>query len=1053
VTAKFSIQGDAFVIENYNDARPFSSFLPGISGVYGKPMWVFYTNRGQCVSSFGVRNKNGAMLEFYPANKAYTLTSLLGFRTFLRSRKSGVWQCYEPFRLNANGDCRQILRIRAHEIELEEIHRVLGLKITVAMFTAPNEDLPVLVRQVRVENLGKQTFRGEIVDGLPEIAPFGLNEWLLKHMSRTMEAFAEVPHVEEGMPFFKLKTEPSDRPEIQWIHGGFFSLSLRGGESLKILVDPETLFGSDTSFFEPQVFAAGKAVSSKIQRSESRFSCAFSYVPLQIGPKQCERYFSLYGQADTWDEAVAFRKRVEISSSYAEAKRIENAALIGEICDRFSIHSASPELDAYSRQSYLDNVLRGGQPISLSDDKTANMVHCYSRKHGDMERDYNFFELAPTYFSQGNGNFRDVNQNRRMETFLHPHLAALNVETFFNLIQLDGFNPLVIQNEKFQSDGKAVRPGDIFERLLKSVGSRQEAFQQLVQSLGAATKVQEATHGEGFWIDHWTYNLDLLESFAAVYPDQLRALAVSRREFTYFDNDHVVQPRDNKYVLRSDGAVRQLHAVVRDDDKTQALRRRREDPHKVRTKNGEGPIYQTSLLAKILGLIGIKTASLDPFGVGLEMEADRPGWCDALNGLPGLLGSSVSETFELRRWVAFLLEHMPNLLAPGETHPVAEEVADLLKAVQEALALARHDDFLKTWDTLASLREQFRERTRRGVSGEEKSFSREEIESWLLAVDRVLAAGTAKAFGPDGLCATYFINEVVEYEKLPLRSQGDDSEAPFIQHVRAKRFKQIPVSPFLEGPVHALRVTGTPAAARRLYQAVRDSELFDRKLKMFKLNAPLVKESYEIGRNKIFSPGWLENESIFLHMHYKFLLELLRSGLVQEFYREMKSGIVAFHDPQVYGRSIFENSSFIASSRFPDPRVHGMGFVARLSGSTAEWIHMVFLMGLGARPFRWEEGTLHFEPTPSLARWLFSKKAEGPFEKDTFAFKLFGRTWIVLQNSSRQDVFPGNGVKPVRYRIEHEDGRQITQEGRYLPDALARELRDGRFNRVTIELR
>ena len=76
---KFSLKFDAFVIENYNESRPFSSFLPGIAGVFGKPMWVFYTNRGQCISSFGVRNKNGAMLEFYPANKAYAMTPLFGF--------------------------------------------------------------------------------------------------------------------------------------------------------------------------------------------------------------------------------------------------------------------------------------------------------------------------------------------------------------------------------------------------------------------------------------------------------------------------------------------------------------------------------------------------------------------------------------------------------------------------------------------------------------------------------------------------------------------------------------------------------------------------------------------------------------------------------------------------------------------------------------------------------------------------------------------------------------------------------------------------------------
>src|SRR2546429_7657179 len=100
MTPKFAFRDEAFVIEGYNQAHPFSSFLPGIAGEYGKPMWVFYCNRGQCVSSFGIRNKNGAMLEFHSADQAYLHTPLLGFRTFLRipSGRSEVF--YEPFRMN-----------------------------------------------------------------------------------------------------------------------------------------------------------------------------------------------------------------------------------------------------------------------------------------------------------------------------------------------------------------------------------------------------------------------------------------------------------------------------------------------------------------------------------------------------------------------------------------------------------------------------------------------------------------------------------------------------------------------------------------------------------------------------------------------------------------------------------------------------------------------------------------------------------------------------------------------------------------------------------------
>ncbi len=73
-----------FVIENYNTAKPFANFFPGIAGKYGIPMWVFYVNRGQAISSFGTKDKDHAILEFLPANKAWQLTSLHGFRTFIK---------------------------------------------------------------------------------------------------------------------------------------------------------------------------------------------------------------------------------------------------------------------------------------------------------------------------------------------------------------------------------------------------------------------------------------------------------------------------------------------------------------------------------------------------------------------------------------------------------------------------------------------------------------------------------------------------------------------------------------------------------------------------------------------------------------------------------------------------------------------------------------------------------------------------------------------------------------------------------------------------------
>ena len=73
-----------FVVENYNWAKPFSSFFPGIGGKWGIPLWAYYVNRAQGISGMGIRDKDNAIMEFFSFNKACQLVGNQGFRTFLR---------------------------------------------------------------------------------------------------------------------------------------------------------------------------------------------------------------------------------------------------------------------------------------------------------------------------------------------------------------------------------------------------------------------------------------------------------------------------------------------------------------------------------------------------------------------------------------------------------------------------------------------------------------------------------------------------------------------------------------------------------------------------------------------------------------------------------------------------------------------------------------------------------------------------------------------------------------------------------------------------------
>jgi hypothetical protein len=88
-----------FLIEDYQRVCPFSSFLPGIAGPLGVPLCFFYVNRGQAIASFGVENKDNPIVEFQPANHAYQLTSILGFRIFSVLNIKPDWCCMNHLRV------------------------------------------------------------------------------------------------------------------------------------------------------------------------------------------------------------------------------------------------------------------------------------------------------------------------------------------------------------------------------------------------------------------------------------------------------------------------------------------------------------------------------------------------------------------------------------------------------------------------------------------------------------------------------------------------------------------------------------------------------------------------------------------------------------------------------------------------------------------------------------------------------------------------------------------------------------------------------------------
>jgi hypothetical protein len=529
-----------------------------------------------------------------------------------------------------------------------------------------------------------------------------------------------------------------------------------------------------------------------------------------------------------------------------------------------------------------------------------------------------------------------------------------------------------------------------------------------------------------------------------------------------------------KYVM-IDGKIRQYGAVIRDSEKLKMIKSRPDYPARVRTKYGCGTVYKTNLLVKLLSVVANKIATLDPRGIGIEMEADKPGWNDSMNGLPGLLGSSLCETIELERLCRFLRESLDGInlkdsMAVRVYEELHEFIVGLNYAIEKRLDLKKGDPLLY-WEESNQLKERYREKTKMGISGRELKMTVSEVRVFLDRCLRLLGEifkpeNKEKIFHKIGVPYTYFINEVSEYEpiwadkekKIPLTNP---SGHPL---VKAKKFRSRPLALFLEGPVHMLRVH--PELRKQIYHAVKKSGIYDRKLRMYKSCESLKKEPFEIGRVRAYASGWIENESVYLHMEYKWFLEVLRSGLHEEFYENIETALVPFLKPEVYGRSVLEGGSFIVSSAFPDEKLHGQGFQPRLSGATGEMLHIWTLMVAGEKPFFLsKDGELMLRLQPILPGWLFTKQAKSYsyYDKDgkikivmipenAFAFKFLGRSLVVYHNPKRKNTFGEKGAKVISYQLRYRDGRKKTVRGDVLGAPLALDVREGRVGRIDVVL-
>jgi hypothetical protein len=789
------------------------------------------------------------------------------------------------------------------------------------------------------------------------------------------------------------------------------------------------------------------------QYTANKVPCGFTPVKRTLQKGETILIHTLVGYVS--DISLVNKKASEMDVAWFEAKRETAQQVIDHIMEDVKMTSGNPIFDEYVRQNHLDNLLRGGYPMSLPAGAQDYVYYLYSRKHGDLERDYNFFQIAPEFYSQGNGNFRDVCQNRRNDVLIYPKTKDYSVHMFASLIQTDGYNPLSINGATFAIPDHAklneladtlfggnpamksvlsgsFTPGKIVNTMahekIAFEGSDEALFEQIFPY---AVSAIEANHGEGYWSDHWTYILDLVENYLHVYPDQQNPFLYGRNDYLTFESPVTVLPRREKTVIDKQGNVRQ-YGAIRHPDKEKIAKLGLKEHGTNWLKDHHGQVVKTTLFAKLILLAATKFSLLDPLQMGIEMEGNKPGWNDAMNGLPGLFGSGLSETVELLRLVRFLqntLDRHQTLTLPVEFIAFSKQLVERNESKGFAM-----------WNALADAREQYREQVRFGVRGVSE-VPAASFEPFLAKAKAVLETSIEDATNlGNGILPTYLVYEATAHEPILNSDQTPHYTHYGMPATTVKAFAVKPLPIFLEAPARWLKVANDSNKIASMADKIKQSGVYDPILGQYKTSDDLDAWGYDIGRIRAFTKGWLEREANFLHMTYKYLLGLLKAGQAERFWAEAKSNLVCFMDPHVYGRSTLENSSFIATSNNPNPMVHGQGFVSRLSGSTAEMLSIYHLAVFGKELYSMQNGQLSLKLSPSLPADYFKN---GVVEAN------FQGTNILFHNPKG---LPAYQLKPIRYEL-YRGGRKIDSvEGERLIGSRALQVREGRFDKIRITL-
>jgi hypothetical protein len=777
-----------YKIENVDAMRPF---FMSIVSPYNH--WLFISSNGSL--SAGRKDSNNALFPYYTDDKITELQEITGNKTIFKIFNKNEISIWEPFSLRNYGlyDIERNLykNLKGNKVIFEEINKSIGLTYKYQWATC---DEFGFVKKSSIKNNGSEVISIELVDGIQNILPWGVDEALQNSTSNLVDAYKRNELEESSkIGIYALsaiivdKAEPSEalKANISWSNGFddckilISSLQLDNfRKNIELSQENDVKAEKGAYFINSQISLLENEtkewyIVSDVNKSSSEI---LKLKKILIEEKNiiAEINLCIEKSSDDLLKLVGASDGLQISNRRLRNIRHFSNTLFnimrGGIFDNhyniekldFSDYIKRSNKKVFSKKKDLINNLPEIFDIKklrflCEKDDDKNFIRlCYeylplkfSRRHGDPSRPWNKFsintrnEIDNSKILDYQGNWRDIFQNWEALAHSYPEFIEGMICKFLNSTTFDGYNPYRVT--KYGFDWETIEADNPWSYI-------------------------------GYWGDHQIiYLLKFLEFIENYYPGKIKK---------YLDNDFFVYANVPYKIKSHDEIIKDpKNTIDFDFENEEKILRRRErfgiDGALLRDENYF--IIKVNFIEKILTTSLAKISNFIP-QAGIWMNTQRPEWNDANNALVGN-GVSMVTLYYLRRFLGYFKDiiekySLSEYDLSSELKDYFDQIYNSLTNNENLLADNINDHERKLiMDQLGVAASSYRNTIyKNGFSGDKGLISKKEILKFINITIKFLDHSIKSNKRSDGLYHSYNLITIhdseVEISYLPEMLEG-----------------------------------------------------------------------------------------------------------------------------------------------------------------------------------------------------------------------------------------------------------------------------------------